>query len=264
MAEDQAQPLLEAGAEIAGAATTVALARLFHGAAGDVAGVIVGPLLRATLTEMAARTLGDRERVRIGAAVAYTAEHLAEREADGGRVRDDGFFTDPPSGRSAAKEVAEGVLLAAQREHEEQKVRHLGYLLASIAFEPQIDRYLANWLIQTAGELSWAQHVLLAAIGGAGGRLDYHVEIGSGISGWDQWGLHQQLADLGYGKRELIGAKGRKTERLGFNVPNTVLAEQRLSNGGQLLFDMMQLNRVSQDEIAEVQMTLSLIDDSVE
>lgn len=59
----------------------------------------------------------------------------------------------------------EGVLLAAQRSYEERKVEFFGYLMANVCFENEVDAYLANWTIRTAQELTWAQLVMLAALG---------------------------------------------------------------------------------------------------
>jgi hypothetical protein len=47
------------------------------------------------------------------------------------------------------------VLLAAQREHEERKLRFMGNLIANLAFHPEIDRGYANYLIRLAEKLSF-------------------------------------------------------------------------------------------------------------
>ena len=80
-------------------------------------------------------------------------------------LRSDGFF-EPELGRPAkAEEVVEGVLLAAQREHEELKLVHYGYLLANIAYSDFVDLHTANWCVRKAQELSWTQFVLLGIVG---------------------------------------------------------------------------------------------------
>jgi hypothetical protein len=57
----------------------------------------------------------------------YAAERHGERIKLGETLRVDDLFRSMPSGRSAADEIAEGVLLAARNQFEEMKVRHLGY-----------------------------------------------------------------------------------------------------------------------------------------
>ena len=50
--------------------------------------------------------------------------------------RTDGFFDEETNGdRSDAAEVAESVLLKAQREPEEKKIDYMGYLFASIGLQ---------------------------------------------------------------------------------------------------------------------------------
>jgi len=61
-------------------------------------------------------------------------------------------------------ELLEGVLLAAQREYEERKVRCYGNLYANIAFEPAIDSVTANSLLREADDLSYMQIQLLALV----------------------------------------------------------------------------------------------------
>ncbi len=120
-----------------------------------------------------------------------------ERIAAGDSLRDDGWFDERPKGRSAAAEICEGTLLIAQREHQERKVEFYGYLLANLSFDPDVDEYLANWLLKVASELTWMQLVLIAMVGR---RTDFsvpNVGISVGIGDWSQWGLHEQLADLG-------------------------------------------------------------------
>jgi len=71
------------------------------------------------------------------------------------------------------------VLLAAQRDHEERKLRHLGYLFANVSFETVIDRCLANWCLVTARELTWGQFVLIEIVARGNDSELPDVEIAS-------------------------------------------------------------------------------------
>lgn len=146
--------LVNAGAEIAGSTAGAAVGLVFAGPAGALAGAAAGPILSRTLgrvaSEFGQRILGHRERVRAGAAVAFAAERLEALTRDGAAIRDDGFFSDLPDGRNQAREVAEGVLLAARSAYEERKVRHIGYLFATVAVLPEIDSGLAALALRRA------------------------------------------------------------------------------------------------------------------
>lgn len=152
----------EGGGNLIGAAIGLAIA----GPVGAIVGAATTPFFTAALKPVAAelqrRLLGPREVVRIAAALDHTLIHVQRRLDSGETPRSDGFVESSPDGRSAAEEIVEGVLRAAQREYEERKVPHLGALLASIAFTPAIDRYYANFLVRVAERLSYRQLVLLS------------------------------------------------------------------------------------------------------
>lgn len=158
--------LIQAGADIAGGATGAAVGLLLAGPAGAVAGGMAGPTISHTLQkigrEISARLLGKREEKRIGAALAFAARKIDANRAAGQSIRTDGFFTEEADGRSPADEVAEGVLMVVQREHEERKLPFYGNLLANLAFQSGYDRAQANLLIRLAQQLSYQQLCLLA------------------------------------------------------------------------------------------------------
>lgn len=162
---DDLPKLLELGTEIAGGVAGAAFGFIAAGPPGALAGGASGPVFTHALKRLASdvrrRMLGPREERRIGAVLAYAIEATQARLDAGERVRQDGFFDASLGDRPAAEEVAEGVLLSAQREHEERKLPYLGKLLAAIAFVPEITRDLANLLTRLGSELSFQQLVVL-------------------------------------------------------------------------------------------------------
>jgi hypothetical protein len=113
-------------------------------------------------SEIRHRILGPREEKRVGATLAFAADRIRERLEAGDEVRTDGFFDAGDGGRSSGDEVAEGVLIIAQREAQERKLKFLGNLLANVAFDPTIDRDHANVLMRLAEDLSYRQFLVLA------------------------------------------------------------------------------------------------------
>jgi hypothetical protein len=81
---------------------------------------------------------------------------------DGKQLRQDDFFQDNVGDRSTADEIVEGTLLAAQREHEERKLRYYGNMVANIAFHPEVSRSQANQLIRQVERMTYQQLCLLA------------------------------------------------------------------------------------------------------
>jgi hypothetical protein len=105
------------------------------------------------------RLLSERERMRMGGVMLYSADKIRKKLAAGSQPRDDGFFEKPSKthpacaelpfvDRPAAQEILEGILLVAQREYEEKKLPFLGNLYANIAFDSSIDRPYANFLLK--------------------------------------------------------------------------------------------------------------------
>ncbi|CAG1020194.1 hypothetical protein DOJK_00162 [Patescibacteria group bacterium] len=164
--KEDIEELIAIGSDIAGGAAGGAIGFFTAGSVGAVLGGITGPLLSFTFRRLANeikhRLLGKREEVRIGATIAFAAKKIQENIANGLQVRQDGFFQRQHTERAAAEEILEGVLLAAQREHQEKKLLFYGNLVANIAFHPEIDRAEANLLIRLGEQVSYRQMCLLA------------------------------------------------------------------------------------------------------
>jgi hypothetical protein len=184
--------LLEAGADITGNLAGSALGFLVAGPVGGFVGAAASPVVKHLVglaTDVVHRSISERETKRIGAALTFATAKIRERLDAGHKLREDGFFTDSPSARAPASEIAEGIVLAAQREHEEKKLRCYGTLLANLAFAPGIDRAYSNFLLKTAEALTYRQLCLLTlftlkdAIQGRGLRqTDYRPALGQAVS----------------------------------------------------------------------------------
>lgn len=249
--EGPAERAVAAGVEITGSMAGAAAGLLLAGPPGVLGGAAAGPMITAGLREVTRRVLSRREEARTGGAFLAAAEALQERQEAGQRFRDDGFFI-RNKGRADADEVVEGVLLAAQRSYEERKVPYMGYLMSNVCFEEQIDGHLANWAIKTAQELTWAQFVFLSAVGRDDMQPLPEIELGKDVGGWGSWGLHEQLADLGWARREMILGKARRTERLGLSQVNVALQDQYLTRSGLLLYDLLWLSRIPKISVLDV------------
>ena len=157
--------LVEAGADITGNLAGSALGFLVAGPVGALAGAAASPVVKhllAVASDVIHRHVSTRETKRIGATLTFAAAKIRERLDSGQRPREDGFFADDGQQRAAAEEIAEGVVIAAQREHEEKKLRFYGNLLANLAFVSDIDRPYSHFLLKSAEALSYRQLCLLA------------------------------------------------------------------------------------------------------
>ncbi len=156
---------VQIGAEISGNAAGAVLGGMFAGLEGAVIGTSIAPLITETFSKIGAdiKTMifGNREEVRIGAAYTFAISKINEKLDAGFMPRNDDYFTTNNNQRPVSEEILEGALMLAQKEYEELKVKHYGYLIANIYFDTNIDRGYANFLLRLAERLSYRQLCLL-------------------------------------------------------------------------------------------------------
>lgn len=249
---DAAKRIWDLGADLAGSVGGAAFGLAFAGAPGALAGAVAAPVLAGVLDEVAGRVLSRREQVRVGAVVRYAADSLQQMLDAGAELRTDDFFATGPA-PAAGEEVIEGVLLASQREPQERKLEFMGHLIASVAVNEDITAQVATWATKVAEELTWMQVILLSLVGEKGTRPLPAIRMDAGHPGeWDTWGLMEQLADLGLGRRELVVPGRMETPRMRLPTIDPNLANYRLSTGGYLLHKAMRLDQIDESETLQV------------
>lgn len=157
--------LVETGAELSGSIGGSVIGALIAGVPGAIVGGVFGPVItksfKAIGLEIKKRVMGDREAIRIGAGYTFALSKIKQKIDAGEKPREDGYFEAKDGKRAVSEEILEGALLIAQKEYEEFKVKHYGYLIANISFDPKIDRGYANFLLRMAEKLSYRQLCLL-------------------------------------------------------------------------------------------------------
>jgi hypothetical protein len=163
--EKESFNLIDAASDLFGGLVAgVTVASASHDVSGLLAapvGVGVAHTLRFAARFFANRFLADREKARVGFVYGLAAQEIKRRLDRGEHLRTDGFFELDITDRAPADEIAEAVLIAAQREHEERKLPYIAKLLAFVAFESHIDRGMANYLVKLASALTYRQYCLL-------------------------------------------------------------------------------------------------------
>ena len=249
--------IVETGTDIAGATTGAAFGLLIGGPSGALMGAAAGPAaartLRGLAVEFRERVLGPREEVRVGATISFASAKIKEKLENGEQPRQDDFFTDAQDDRATAKEVFEGVVLAAQREAEEKKVQLYGNLLANLAFDQNIDRGQANFLIRLGEDFSYRQLCLMSLFAqntlvlGGNNRLslrtDSYRNDPSRLSNLDLLALLQEAYDL-Y-QRGIVNNGGDAM----IAVADANPSEMSLYGVGVSLYNLMELWEVSYDDL---------------
>lgn len=196
---------------------------------------IAGALAEETARGILTRVLGFRDQRRMSAVVGHAQRRVQFFKTHGVTIRQDDFWQTRGNIPPVGQEVFEAVLVAAQKDPQEQKIPFMGNLFAYIACRPEISDVSAHWLIKTAESLSWTQFELLALVN----RIDeVNVEgigVGEPALTWDSMALHRELIDLGDGEKRLTMGKTLTTENIGLEFPSTRLVDQTFTESGKLL-----------------------------
>jgi hypothetical protein len=189
-----------------------------------------------------------RERQRVGLVYGLTALAIQERLDKGEHLRTDDFFDRDITDRSKSDEIAEAVLISAQREHEEKKLPYLANLLAFIAFESRIDVGMANYMVKIASSLTYRQYCILSLALSATNRGLHSAPFSNEPNNASQvWTLLTEIFDL-FQQHLVEFGGGFITE-----IVEMPLERLRLDTLGAYLHMAMKLDRIpSQDRAAIV------------
>ncbi|WP_157361040.1 hypothetical protein [Arthrobacter sp. EPSL27] len=169
--------------------------------------------------------------------------------SNGMSIRQDSFWEARGGFPPPAQETFEAVLMAAQRDPEERKLRYLGNAYAYIACDPAMTPSASHWLIKTAEALTWTQLQLLSMVASLEELNTSGIILGKGANNWDSVSLHKELLDLG--SRYFIHG-GYETLENGIEVPSSALPTQRLLNPGTLIFGALRLADVPHSDLEDI------------
>ena len=198
------------------------------------------------------RSMGPRDRARVGAVCALGAAEIVERINAGEQLREDGFFEEGEAGRSDAEEIWESLLSKCQREASERKLPYMGHLFASLAFDESVGLDMAHLCISEAERLSYRQLCMLR-IFAAEDSLDlrsenYRRELEHSSSfPRELYLILRESFDL-Y-RRELILLEGFNPAVSMVHIKPAAMRTQGL---GMDLHELIQLSRVPDDDVAAI------------
>jgi hypothetical protein len=248
--------LVEGGSPVAGSMTGAAAALVFDDGPGAVQlDARLAACLRAAADEAAAVPV-PRERVRAGAVLAFAVEHAVTLARSGRQLRSDAFFAGRDGARAASGEVVEAVVAAARRSADERRVRHLGYLLAEVAFSADIDAELVARALRLAEQLGWRQLALLAGVARRDRVPLPMAPLETNPRAWTAWGAREDLADLQ--RAGLLDPPPATPRPGGAALPRLRAADLRLTRRGVLLHRLLALAFVHEDAVTAALADLGL------
>ena len=155
--DDRVRDIIESSLVVLGAGAGTAVG-------GPWAGAALSEAARRVGLEVYDRLLVWRQRMRVGATLGYMAADAEELANQGALRRGDGFFNQDETGRSAADELCEAVLLSAADSFQEKKLRHLGAILPAASVRVDVAAADALWICRVVDRLSWRQLTLIALL----------------------------------------------------------------------------------------------------
>lgn len=239
----------ELGGSAAGAAVGAAVGTAVAGPLGAVGGALAGTILEKGFqlvgNEIKNRMLSPKEEQRVGAVYTYANQKISRNLVAGRMIRTDSFFEGIGEERPTNEEILEGVLLAAQKEYEEKKLKYLGNLYANLPFNETVDSRMANMLIKIASELTYRQYVILYVVNMfQNPAYDAVVkkEPYESLSGFKTMTIATEVFDL-Y-RRTLIHSSEALLDAAAINPSKLTLVGY-----GSLMFELMELNEIMGDPI---------------
>lgn len=221
------------------------------GPLGIVAGALLGTAAEQAIivvgNEIKDRILSKRESQRVGIVYQIAGEKINANIEAGKLIRDDGFFEDEEGNRAPGEEILEGILLVAQREYEEKKLKYLGNLYANIVFEKEISPQNANALIKVAESLTYRQLCAIRVIvlfqdlpANQLKKTAYRR-----VSGTNNISIVSEIFDL-Y-QKSLLGSSDAILSAAGINP-----SKLRVVGNGAWLYKLMELHTIPRDDLLEI------------
>lgn len=247
--EEAIDTVAELGGSAAGAAVGAAIGSAVAGPLGAVGGALAGTVLEKGFqlvgAEIKKRIFSPREEQRIGSVYTYANQKINRNLVAGRMIRTDSFFESIDEERSTNEEIFEGVLLAAQKEYEEKKLKYLGNLYANLPFNQSVDSRMANMLIKIASELTYRQYVALYVVH-MFQNPEYDTMVKKApyesLSGFKTMTIATEVFDL-Y-RRTLIHSSEALLDAAAINP-----SKLNLVGYGSLMFELMELDEIKGDLI---------------
>ena len=247
--KDVLREIIETGSEISGGIAGSIIGALTAGPVGLILGGSAGPIITKVFKEigleMRNRMLAPRELIRMGAVYAFAINKLRQAETSGAKLRSVEYFNGDKA-RSPGEEILEGVILNAQREYEERKVKFLGNLYANICLDSSITREHASQLIRLTSNVSFRQLCILQALRLVG--VDFKSKL-DGVGKIVQEDLILELRDLQQKRliniSELLSPAPPSGRPIDFN-------SIRITTSGVNFCKMLSLEEIEEEELSAV------------
>ena len=127
----------------------------------SIAATSAGRVVTEVGSDFSERFLSPSEAARVGGTVLLTMDGIRRRLDRGDHLRKDWFSESGATKASDAKEVAERIVLATQKDPEERKIQYISKMWVNLCFDDQFDAAESHSLIKGAESLTYRKLCLL-------------------------------------------------------------------------------------------------------
>jgi len=249
--EEVIKEVVETGSDITGSIGGAVLGGLVAGPVGIAIGGISGPVITRVFkkigSEIQQRVLGPREELRIGAVYTYAINKISQNEKEGKPLRDDDFFAERDNERSFSEEILEGIILTAQKEHQERKVKFIGNLYGNICTDSKIDVEQANQLIKITNSITYRQFCLLALY------YKKYLNIKNGNVKLKRLEPKENVSFDIISEVKDLNQKGLlHTVTTYANIDSFQCDSMNITSGGKFFYKLLELNQINEEELSKL------------
>lgn len=208
MEDDQYEPidLYQAWINMISSSAGSAAGSMAGGGIGGPLGAAVGGALGSIIqdgVDCVIDTLQNRQKEKVGIALANMIQKIEQYREDGYKVRED-IDVKNKNDRKLSEELIEGVFIKSKNEYEEKKLKYLGYFYAYYSFHGDNVKSKASfYLLDLFESLSYRQLCLLRIFGENEDNKFGLIKEDSWIP--KDWILLQEIQDLH--SKKLIGSE---------------------------------------------------------
>jgi len=248
-ADSKLHRALTMGIDLVGSGVGGALGVVLGGdAVSSAISSMTGTSIAAVGRDVASRLLSPRQEARIGVVFLHAGASIKAKEVMGRKIREDDFWK---GDHSHGSEFAEGVMLTAMDTFEERKIPYLANVLANVATDDGVDPATANLAIRLSRNLSWMEMCIIAIVMRAD---DFPLPQRTRYvpTGWDEWTVSNAVNQISGDSGLLQYKQPKPTDEEFISGLDLRLSALGLSNSGQLVGGLMQLNEIPADDIRPV------------
>lgn len=194
-------------------------------------------------SDIISRSLSIKEQSRIGKAFYFALKKINDNATNSKPFRDDDFSKYSSESLSEASEFLEAVLIDAQKEYQEKKIKFLGNLYANSLFKKEFDKHWLFYFLKLSESLSFRQLCYIAVLKdkpmyGLDRKVDIQKDSYAIMRADQRYELYQMILP------NIIKGPTEFNANIAFPIE-----WYNIDWVGEQLFELMNLNEIEQEDI---------------